>query len=72
MTDEELIRLLRDQRDYKCDLAADRIEGLNAKLAKATDVLREILFTSNEDDVGGWLDALARGQALMEELEKTK
>ena len=72
MTDEELTQQLREQRDYKCDLAADRIQALNAKLAKAADVLREILFTSNEDRVGDWLDALARGQALMAELDGEK
>jgi len=38
MTDEELIKQLRDQRDYKCDLAADRIQQLlkaNKGLAQA-------------------------------------
>jgi len=35
MTDDELIKQLRDQRDYKCDLAADRIELLAASLAFA-------------------------------------
>jgi hypothetical protein len=28
MTDQELIDMLRDQHDFKCDLAADRIEEL--------------------------------------------
>ena len=48
---------------------ADHIQDIEAKLAKATDVLREILFYSNTDDIVGWLDALARAQALMTELE---
>jgi len=72
MTDEELIKWLRDWHHPECHTAAERIEALNAKLAKATDVLREILFTSNEDHAGNWLDALARGQALMAELDRTK
>lgn len=87
MTDEELMKRLRERpyrlgfetqaeatlrRHMDREVAADRIQALNAKLAKATDVLREILFTSNEDHTGNWLDALARGQDLMAELEKAK
>jgi hypothetical protein len=73
MTNEELITRISDVAyDYGhdiCYLAADRIEQLQSKLAKATDALKEILFFSNEDDIVGWLDALARAQALMTELE---
>ena len=46
-------------------IAADRIEALVTDLENAVDVLREILFTSNEDHTGNWLDALARGQAFL-------
>ncbi len=52
--------------------ALTRAEVAEAKLANASDALKEILFLSNEDDVGGWLDALARAQALMTELENAK
>ena len=70
MTDEELIARLR-QEGYdhfgrtSADLAANRIEALIADLENAVDVLREILFTSNEDHTGNWLDALLRGQAFL-------
>ena len=49
-----------------------KAEVAEAKLAKAVDALKEILFLSNEDDVGGWFDALARAQDLMAELENVK
>jgi len=52
--------------------ALTRAEVAEAKLAKAVDALKEILFLSNEDDVGGWFDALARAQDLMAELENVK
>lgn len=44
MTDEELIKQLRlfGNLDPDQALAADRIEDLSAKLAKAMDALREI------------------------------
>jgi len=52
--------------------ALTRAEVAEAKLAKAVDALKEILFLSNKDDVGGWLGALARAQDLMTELENVK
>jgi hypothetical protein len=43
MTDEELVKRLRDfAEDAYDDLAADRIEALTAKLAKALEALRKL------------------------------
>jgi hypothetical protein len=42
---------------------------LRAKLAKATDALKELIFLSNEGDIVDWLNALARAQELMAEIE---
>lgn len=66
MTDEELIRLLRDQRDYKCDLAADRIEGLNAKLAKALAMLASIGNTQTSGGEQASVMAFHAREALAE------
>lgn len=66
MSDEELIKFLRTSTSACFNkTAAYRIEALIADLENAVDVLREILFTSNEDHTGNWLDALARGQAFL-------
>lgn len=77
MNDEELIRWLRNLEPMDYELrhgtfqaaAANRIEALVTDLKNAVDVLREILFTSNEDHTGNWLDALARGQAFLTRLD---
>lgn len=72
---KELMRNLKSVLEREAETQArhdTKMDALEAKLDKATDVLREILFFSNEDDVGGWLDAIARGQALMTELDGTK
>jgi len=70
MTDEELIKFLRTSTSACFNkTTADRIEVLVTDLENAVDVLREILFTSNEDHTGNWLDALARGQAFLTRLD---
>jgi hypothetical protein len=50
MTDEELIKRLRSPHggNWLTDLAADRIEQLNAKLAEAVETL-EHLVALNDD-----------------------
>jgi hypothetical protein len=42
---------------------------LRAKLDKATDALKELIFLSNEGDIVDWLNALARAQELMAEIK---
>lgn len=72
---DELMRDLKTvlEREAETQVRHDnKIDALEAKLAKAADVLREILFASNDDHTGNWLDALQCGQTLMAELEKTK
>jgi len=46
-----------------------KIEEIEAKLAKATDALKELIFLSNEGDIVDWLNALARAQELMAEIK---
>jgi len=45
---------------------------LRAKLAKAVDVIKVILFTAHADDHESWYDALDDASTLLAELEKTE
>jgi hypothetical protein len=52
MTDEELVKRLRDfAEDAYDDLAADRIEALTAKLAQATWLLTEAAVQLEEGKI---------------------
>jgi len=62
MTDEELVKRLRDfAEDAYDDLAADRIEALTAELAKAVEALERAKASIESGGGGGvtdvvWLD----------------
>jgi hypothetical protein len=49
--------------------ALTRAEVAEAKLAKATDALKELIFLSDEGDIVDWLNALSRAQELMAEIK---
>ena len=72
MTDEELIKALRawdgSPFDDNAHAAADHIEALQTKLAKAVDVITCILATSYADDHTGWHNALDDARAALTEL----
>jgi bacterioferritin-associated ferredoxin len=86
MTNEELIadriELLAGSLAFaqnQCAKCADdaydlliELRAAEAKLAKAVDAIKVIIFTAHGDDHEGWHDALDDAQKLITELEKTE
>jgi hypothetical protein len=64
---DALLRVVTDNH-----VALQRAEAAEAKLSKAVDVIKVIIFTAHADDHFGWKDALDDAQKLITELEKTE
>ena len=73
MTDEELVKRLRDEHlAMTRNEAADRIEALTAKLAKAVEALRAVDDEYSDLRWGPELSSIKQARATLAEIEGEK
>jgi hypothetical protein len=60
------VDLIADEHGW---VRSELLDAAEAKLDKAIDALKELIFLSDEGDIVDWLNALSSAQELMAEIK---